>query len=77
MATGPEARKTRLGLKGAAALVRVTARLAISAVEIWWGRRTAVRAFRQSLQETGMDPASAADLARAFPSLDLRNLTGR
>jgi len=66
-----------LGLAGAAALVRVTARLAVSIGQLWWARRGAVEAFRRSLLESGMDEASARDLATSFPSLNLRGLRGR
>ncbi len=40
-------------------------------------RRTAVRAFREALIETGVPPAAADELAQAYPDLDLADLVSR
>lgn len=58
-------------------ITRLLARLALPALALLTSRRRALRGFRSGLAESGLPDDVAAELTEAFPSVDLKQITGK
>jgi hypothetical protein len=59
------------------AAARMAFRMLLQASALGRWRRQAIRGFRRGLEESGVPPAVAEELATAYPSFDVKAAIGR